>query len=97
MVNEKANAELEQFATDYRDEQLTIHRAAVTLDERLDGELVTRIALLLNNPTGDTWDVDRVRALRTALGRKATELELPDVSLTLVPEDEAELVEAFGR
>jgi hypothetical protein len=96
MVDEAATAELERFATAYRDANLDVKRATAALDERRDGERVTRVALLLNEPADDTWDIDSVRELKQALGRKATELDLPPVSVTLVPESEAELVEAFG-
>lgn len=89
--------ELERFAIKYRGEALVLHRAAVAVDERQDGEPVTRVVLLLDDPAGETWDVDQVQELRTALGRKATELGLPPVSVTLVPQSEAELVEAFGE
>ncbi len=97
MVDDPLTWELAQFATNYRDENLVVHRAAVAPGERQDGEPVTRVVLLLNEPTDETWDVDQVRELRTVLGRKATDLGLPAVSLTLVPESEAELIEAFGR
>lgn len=97
MAEDGAIDELKRFVTGYRDEELIVHRASLMPDERQDGEAVTRVVLLLNEPTGDTWDVDRVRRLRTALGRKATELGLPPVSVTLVPQSEAELVDAFSR
>jgi hypothetical protein len=96
MVRDVAVKELEEFAVRDHDLDLTVHRALVALDERQDGETVTRVTLLLDEPAGDTWDVDRVRDLRQALGRKATELGLPPVTLTLVPQSEAELVEAFA-
>jgi hypothetical protein len=92
-----AIAELERFATSYDDPELTVHRAAVALDERRDGESVTRVVALLNEPAGETWDGERVREFRRALGRKAAELGLPSVSVTLVPESEAELVDDFSR
>lgn len=76
---------------------LRVLRAVIALDERQDGEPVTRATLLVSDPNGATWDVEGVRELRQALGRKATELELPPVSLTLVPESEAELVETFSQ
>lgn len=96
-MSDVAMGELERFAIKYRDEALVLHRAAVAVDERQDGEPVTRVVLLLDDPAGETWDVDQVQELRTALGRKATELGLPPVSVTLVPQSEAELVEAFGE
>jgi hypothetical protein len=41
--------------------------------------------------------VERVSELRRELGRRATDLGLPAVSVTLVPLSEADLVEAFRR
>ena len=76
------------------------HRTPINtslLDERRDGEPVTRVTLLVTDPTTETWDVGRVRDLRHALGHRAAELGLPAVSLTLVPESEAEVVEAFAQ
>ena len=66
-------------------------------DIRQDGEPVTRILLVLSDPTGDTWDTDRIRSLRTVMGRRATELDLPPVSLTLIAESEPEATDAFAR
>lgn len=96
MAGEAYTTQLEEFAANYRAPDLMVRQAVVALDERQDGEPVTRVVLLLNDPTGDTWGVDRVRELRQELGRRATTLGLPPVSLTLVPESEAELVEAFA-
>lgn len=48
------------------------------------------MTLLLDEPGGDTWEADLLQELRTSLARRATELELPPVSLTLVPESEAD-------
>jgi hypothetical protein len=89
--------ELERFATSVDLSGLHVHRGSVALDVRQDGELVTRVALLVDEPGSDTWDVEVVQELRTILARKATELDLPPLSLTLVPESEADLVEAFAR
>jgi hypothetical protein len=97
MVDDSAVAELNEFATSYQDETFSVHKVSVSVDEGQDGELVSRVLLLLSDPAGDTWDVDRIRELRLALGRKATELELPPVSLTLVAESEAEAEEAFAQ
>ncbi|MHB1539505.1 MAG: hypothetical protein ACYCUM_08485 [Solirubrobacteraceae bacterium] len=96
MVEADALAELTHFAESYAEGDLLVRRAAVALDERQDGELVTRVLLLLTDPPDDTWEVDRIRELRSALGRKATELELPSVTLTLVAESEAEAKGAFA-
>jgi len=87
---------LEHFASEYSDGQLAVRRAAVRSDTRQDGEPVTRILLVLSDPADDTWEVDHIRDLRVALGRRATELELPPVSLTLVAENEPEAIEAFA-
>lgn len=97
MVDESAVTTLEAFAESYPDDELGIQKAAVALDERQDGEPVSRVSLLLNDPSGETWDVDRVRELRLTLGRKATELHLPPVSLTLVAQSEEEAQEIFAE
>lgn len=89
--------ELERFAESYADNDLLVRRVAISLDERQDGEPVTRVLLLLSDPLSDTWDVERVQKLRESLGRKATALELPRVTLTLVAEREAEETEAFAQ
>jgi hypothetical protein len=82
--------------TSWADGDVAVRRAEATPDVRQDGEPVTRILLLLTDLEDDTWDVDHGRKLRAALGRKATELELPPVSLTLLAESDAEAAEAFG-
>jgi hypothetical protein len=92
-----ATAELEAFAKAYNDDQLVVRQAAASPDIRQDGEDVIRLALVLRDPDGDTWDVGRVRRLRFDLGRKATELGLPPVSLTLVAEGEPEAADALAR
>lgn len=97
MTDGAATRQLEVFALGYRDEEIQVRRAIAALDERRDGELVTRVTLLVADPAAETWDVGRVRGLRHALGHRAVELGLPAVSLTLVPESEAEVVEAFAR
>lgn len=97
MPAEVPTRELEEFATSLTRGGLRVHRAAVALDERQDGERVTRAILLLDEPRDDTWDIALIQELRKALAHKATELGLPPVSLTLVPESEAEVVEAFAR
>jgi len=98
MVSDAPLADLQRFAADIELNGLEVHKASVVLDERQDGEPVTRIALLVNDPDPlkDTWDFDAVRALKRELARKATELDLPSTSVTLVPDSEAELVEAFS-
>jgi hypothetical protein len=97
MSAEAPTAELERFAREYGDEQLGVRRAAATPDIRQDGEPVMRVVLMLRDPQGDTWDIDRVRDLRLALGRKAAELGLPPVSLTLVAESEPEAASVFAQ
>lgn len=99
MVHETATAELQRFATSVEVEGLEVHKAAVSLDERQDGEPVTRITLLVNDPREgrDTWEFEAVRDLKRRISRKAIELELPAASVTLVPDSEAALVESFSR
>lgn len=97
MTDRRTTSELEQFALTYHDDEIEVRRAIAALDERRDGEPVTRMTLLVTDPTADTWDVRRVRDLRHALGHRAAELGLPSVSLTLVPESEAQAVETFAR
>ncbi|MBA3420292.1 MAG: hypothetical protein H0U12_00045 [Thermoleophilaceae bacterium] len=77
MTDEEQTAPLAEFAESYSDEAVAVKRALVSLDENQEGEPVTRILLLLEDPRGDTWGVDHIRGLRQALGRKATALELP--------------------
>jgi hypothetical protein len=96
MADDGRTAELAEFAESYSDDGLEIRKALVSLDENQEGEPVTRLLLLLTDPGEDTWDVDRVRELRQTLGRKATELDLPPVTLTLVAESEREAVDAFA-
>ncbi len=93
-MSESATEELEEFATAWEEAGLGVRRALAVLDERQDGEPVTRLKLLVSDPPGATWDVATVRKLRYALGRRAVELNLPPVSLTLVPEAEAEAFRA---
>jgi hypothetical protein len=76
---------------------LAVHKVAVSLDERQDGEEVTRVLLLVDDPTDETWDLDSTIELRQALGRHATQLGLPAVSVTLVPKSDAASVESFAR
>ena len=99
MADETQTAELQRFATGVEIEGLEVHKATVALDARQDGEPVTRITLLVNDPSPgrETWDFDAVRELKRDLARKATELDLPSTSVTLVPDSEAELVEAFSQ
>ena len=88
MADKAPIVELLDFAKRY-DAGLTVHRAVAAFDERLHGEMVTRISLLLDDPVTDTWDLGQVNDLRNALRRRATELGLPSVSLTLITQSEA--------
>jgi hypothetical protein len=97
MADVERTVELAEFAESYSDEVLEIRKALVSLDENQEGEPVTRVLLLLTDPSDDTWDVDHIRELRQTLGRRATQLELPPVSLTLVAESEREAVDAFAQ
>jgi hypothetical protein len=96
MTTEEAVNELSKYAAAYRDGDLAVRRASVAIAESQDGVLVSRLALLLSDPLGETWDLDRVNRMRDELGRKATEVGLPPVTLTLVAESEPEADEAFA-
>lgn len=97
MADDRLTSELAEFAQSYQDQVLRIKKALVSLDENQEGEPVTRVLLLLTDPDGDTWDLDHLRELRQTLGRKATDLELPPVTLTLVAESEREAIDAFAQ
>jgi len=73
---------------------LRVHSARLFVDERTDGESVTRVLLLVEDPPGETWELAKVGELRRAVRQKALQLDLPGVSVTLVPESEGELLEA---
>jgi hypothetical protein len=62
MPSERELHELQDFAVSLAPGGLTVHRALVALDERQNGEPVTRLVLLLDEPRGDTWEVKLVRA-----------------------------------
>lgn len=96
MVDDNRLDRLIRVAKDSRSDSLTVHQAIAALDEKHDGEPVTRIALLVDDPTSDTWPAAEVHRLREALERKAVELDLPEVSLTLVPESERELFDPLA-
>ncbi|MGH2957473.1 MAG: hypothetical protein ACRDL6_10810 [Solirubrobacterales bacterium] len=96
MNEQEKLAELTRFAESYEDPALGIEKAVLSLDERQDGEPVSRVLLLLRDPDNDTWDVERVSELRQSLGRKATELDLPPVTLTLVAESERKDVDVLA-
>lgn len=88
-----------EYARAYERESGSALRVVLALAEVTEnsaGEPVTRLTLLLPDPELDTWDVDSIRDLRLALGKRATDLDLPPVSLTLVPESEKGEIEAFS-
>ena len=97
MSREDGTAELIEFAQSYSSPAIAIQQALVSLDTNQEGHLVTRVALLLTEPSGETWEVDDITEMRQALGRRATELGLPPVTLTLVAESEREAIDAFAR
>jgi hypothetical protein len=66
------------------------------MDETQDGDPVVRVLLLLTDPPADTWPVPVIRELRFGIKRKATELGLPPISLTLVAEREQEEQDTFA-
>ncbi len=78
---------------------INVHRVSLTLDERQDGEPVTRAVLLVDDPKGGepTWDFDSVMALRRFLAERAAQLDLPPLTVSLVPESEASAIESFVR
>lgn len=99
MREQEATGELARFATVLEIEDLEVHRARIALDDSRDGEPVTRITLLVDDPPAgeETWRFDVVRDLKRRLSRRAVELGLPAASVTLVPESEAALVASFSR
>jgi len=97
MAEEDRIAELVDFAQSYSSSAVAIKQALVSLDENQDGDPVTRVALLLTEPHGDTWEVDDIIEMRQALRRRATELSLPPVTLTLVAESERDAIDAFAQ
>lgn len=96
MFEDNGTAQLVEFAEAYSPPALGIKKALVSLDENQEGDPVTRVTLLLTDPSGDTWEVGEISEMRQALGRRATELELPPVTLTLVAESEREAIDAFA-
>lgn len=96
MPYDEALKELKLYASTTHDGLLNVYDTAISLDERRDGEAITKVALLLDDPDADTWGFEMIQALRAAIARKGTELGLPRVSLTLVPRSEADLVPAFS-
>lgn len=97
MTEKDTAAELVEFAQSYSSPALAIKQALISLDENQEGDPVTRVALLLTEPDGETWEVDDISEMRQALGRRATELGLPRVTLTLVAESEREAIDAFAQ
>ena len=96
MQFDQAIKRFEDFVLDLEVEGIKVHRVSLTLDERQDGEPVTRVLLLVDDPAKQTWDLESVTQLRLALARFATELGLPPVSISLVPEAEAASVPSFA-
>ena len=95
-TREEALEQLLAFARDYRNETIAVRQAVGAFDERLDGEPVTRLTLLLDDPDDDTWNLDGLRKLRSDVGRHGTSLQLPTVALTLVAKSEAAAVDALA-
>jgi hypothetical protein len=90
--------ELEEYARGYGAGGLRACDARAYPDVRRDGEPVTRVVLVLDDPAGDTWDLAAVTELRRAMNRKAASLGLPAAVLSLIPSREAELIDAMtGR
>ena len=89
--------ELKTLAEGWAVPTLAVKQARIYLDDNRDGDPITRVLLLLPDPEGDTWDVAQVRELRQTLGRRASDLHLPPVSLTLVAESEREDAGVFAN
>lgn len=87
---------LAAYAREYTSAGLSVRNASVAHGESQDGTPLTRVLLLLTDPTGDTWDLDEIDRLRDDLARRAAELQLPSVTITLVAESEPEATEAFS-
>lgn len=96
-LRERAREELAEFAIGLELEGLGVRQIAIDFDERQDGEPVTRVLLLVDDPSGPTWELSVVSELRGALARKAVELELPTVSVSLVPESDRDAAERSVR
>lgn len=96
MSEQREVEELIAFAENSLNERFGIKKASVMLDDNQEGDPVSRVTLLMPNPDGETWDLDEMRELRRALGRAATELGLPWVTLTLIAESEPEAADVFG-
>jgi hypothetical protein len=96
-LRERAREELAEFAVGMELEGLGVRQISIAFDERQDGEPVTRVLLLVNDPSGPTWELPVVSELRAALARKAAELELPTVSISLVPESDRDAAERSVR
>ncbi|HTT94547.1 MAG TPA: hypothetical protein VMF55_07725 [Solirubrobacterales bacterium] len=94
MNAQDATGELARFATGVEIGGLEVRGANIALDDRQDGEPVTRITLLVDDPREgeETWRLDAVVDLKRRLSRKAVELGLPSASVTLVPDSESALV-----
>lgn len=97
MEFEQALEQFANFVVGLEVEGIKVHQVSLALDERQDGEPVTRVLLLVDDPAEQTWDLDSVTHLRLALARYATELGLPPVSVSLVPKSEADSVPIFVR
>ena len=96
MTEADALDRLKSSAEGWNTPSLAAKQAYAALDENREGEAITRVLLLVSDPEEDTWDVDLVRELRQSLGKLATELRLPPVSLTLVAESERDEAEVFA-
>lgn len=93
-LRERAREELAEFAIGLKLEGLGVRQIAIGFDERQDGEPITRVLLLVDDPSGPTWEPPIVSELRKALAHKAVELDLPTVSVSLVPESDRDSVGA---
>jgi hypothetical protein len=84
----EALEELAKFATQGEFQDLGIRQIRLRSEESQDGEPITRLLLLVDDPSGPTWELEAVSDLRDKLSRRATELGLPALSISLVPESD---------
>jgi hypothetical protein len=84
----EALEDLRTFALETKIRELPVKQVRLGVDKRQDGEAITRVLLLVDDPEGETWDLPVVSELREQLNRKASQLGLPAVSISLVPESD---------
>lgn len=92
--------ELETRASLYRDAEngVNVERARAAIDVSLDGEPITRLTILLDDPrNGETWPLAAITQLQHVLSADADQLDLPRVSTAFVAKSEAPYVDVFAE